>query len=66
MVPAQEVEEAMTDQPMQFIAQAVIVVLGLSLSRVNRHDDVPEFHCFAFKPVGCVVECSKGQHIGGA
>jgi hypothetical protein len=30
MVPAQEVEEAMTDQPMQFIVQAVVVVLGLS------------------------------------
>ena len=55
----------MTDQPMQFVAQAVVVICGLSMSGVERHDDVAEFHRCSLQPVGCVVERSKGQHIGG-
>ena len=61
----------MTDQPMQFVAQAVVVICGLSMSGVERNDDVAEFHRFALdrgalQPVGCVVERRKGQHIGWA
>ena len=57
MIPAQEVQQAMADQPAQFALQAVALLSRLAVRCLNRNDDVSEFKARGGGPVIAWVQC---------
>ena len=65
VIPAKQVQQPVTGQPLQFLLQAVLVLLGLAPSRVQGDHDVAQLDRAALQPVRGVLQCCKGEHIRG-